>query len=367
MKKTALLLLSLSVVLFGCSSLQKPFYYQIESPEGGKGYVLGTIHLGVPWDEMPSEVKNQLLHSNPVFVEVDLTSSSGLSAQESILAGLLVEDLEKSPSVQEAKLVFQMEERLPEVAESADDEYKQALRHLYKAYLAIAAMANEAKRTGGPVVVLPATFAGGKKLKDNLSPTQWNQVVDHLKLFFGPESVIETLHIETVYAFLSQAIRTRVMVTRAKAQRLDSRWSMDINLMQWAKSKNKEIRSLDSSLSFPASCMADFYLMRIEDLLAKSGEALLGEFDRMEEVYRSGNLEELNRLTANTNPFGRSRQCLLVDRNLAWIPQIDEQLKQSKRSSEYPFFAFGAGHLSGSSGVLQLLKDKGYKVQQVEF
>ncbi|MFN7118053.1 MAG: TraB/GumN family protein [Saprospiraceae bacterium] len=51
---------------------------------------------------------------------------------------------------------------------------------------------------------------------------------------------------------------------------------------------------------------------------------------------------------------------MLEDRNRNWIPQI-EKLAKAKPT----FFAVGAGHLGGKSGVIALLKAKGYTVKPI--
>lgn len=52
---------------------------------------------------------------------------------------------------------------------------------------------------------------------------------------------------------------------------------------------------------------------------------------------------------------------LLLKRNLAWIPKIEEQSKK-----ESTFYAVGAAHLGGDKGVIQLLIEKGYTVVPVK-
>ncbi|MCH8568483.1 MAG: TraB/GumN family protein [Balneolales bacterium] len=51
---------------------------------------------------------------------------------------------------------------------------------------------------------------------------------------------------------------------------------------------------------------------------------------------------------------------LLYSRNEAWIPQISEMI-----TDQSVFFAVGAGHLGGSKGVIQLLREQGYTVTPV--
>lgn len=51
----------------------------------------------------------------------------------------------------------------------------------------------------------------------------------------------------------------------------------------------------------------------------------------------------------------------LDERNLRWIPMIEDHIRESKT-----FIAVGAGHLGGPQGVIRLLEQKGYKVTPVK-
>jgi uncharacterized protein YbaP (TraB family) len=52
---------------------------------------------------------------------------------------------------------------------------------------------------------------------------------------------------------------------------------------------------------------------------------------------------------------------MLDKRNQKWIPMIEKIVKEKPT-----FFAVGAGHLGGAKGVLNLLQQKGYKIENVE-
>ena len=54
-------------------------------------------------------------------------------------------------------------------------------------------------------------------------------------------------------------------------------------------------------------------------------------------------------------------QRLLVDRNRAWLPQLDALLSRGGRA----FVVVGAAHLVGPDGLLAMFRAKGYKVAQL--
>lgn len=53
-------------------------------------------------------------------------------------------------------------------------------------------------------------------------------------------------------------------------------------------------------------------------------------------------------------------QYLLIDRNRAWVPAMEEMMPEKST-----FFAVGAGHLGGDEGLLKLLEEAGYTVTAV--
>lgn len=84
------------------------------------------------------------------------------------------------------------------------------------------------------------------------------------------------------------------------------------------------------------------------------------EFQQMMNVYKKKDINQLNILTQKEEDFGKYQDVLLSNRNHNWIPVIGEQAK--KRPT---FFAFGAGHLGGETGVINLLRKAGFTVKPV--
>jgi uncharacterized protein len=79
----------------------------------------------------------------------------------------------------------------------------------------------------------------------------------------------------------------------------------------------------------------------LEAWLADNSAKLIAGFSEMNEVAPM--------LTAN----------LLVNRNIKWLPKLESYLAENKSA----FIAVGAGHVVGDSGLIELLKAKGYQVK----
>lgn len=84
------------------------------------------------------------------------------------------------------------------------------------------------------------------------------------------------------------------------------------------------------------------------------------EFNQMLDLYKKKDINELNVMTTKEEDFGEYTDILLNNRNHNWIPVIGEQAKKMQT-----FFAFGAGHLGGEKGVINLLRKAGFTVKPV--
>jgi uncharacterized protein YbaP (TraB family) len=86
------------------------------------------------------------------------------------------------------------------------------------------------------------------------------------------------------------------------------------------------------------------------------------EMDVVMKGWAKGDSEQLDKLL--NEELGQSSSLskrLLADRNQRWLPKLEEFLKGDKNV----IVIVGAGHLVGKSGVVELLRKKGYKVTQL--
>lgn len=107
----------------------------------------------------------------------------------------------------------------------------------------------------------------------------------------------------------------------------------------------------------PASEVAEAVMSAVRN----PNEAEIG-YRKMVELYVKQNVETLADYILNSDQMGQSSEELLDKRNLNWIPKMEELMK-----TKSCFFAVGAGHLGGTNGVIQLLRQKGYEVTPVRY
>lgn len=169
---------------------------------------------------------------------------------------------------------------------------------------------------------------------------------------------------------LSLAIPPCAMQDIAKGQ-----FGLDKQLMAVARDKTVPVVALEDPLETIALLSSDPLDIQLEHLalgifdtqLAEDGLATLtalyleGEHAASIEISRL-----LARRSAPLDPaefdalFDETMETLLDQRNLRWIERIES------RSETNIAIAFGAGHLSGTAGILALLKNRGYSLTRLD-
>ena len=103
---------------------------------------------------------------------------------------------------------------------------------------------------------------------------------------------------------------------------------------------------------------SEFILLSLEEL-AEIGDVI----ESMIDAWRSGDTEGLSELFVEDMKIEAPAlyDSLLLQRNLKWIPQIDSMLQDA----DTEFVLVGAAHIVGENGLLDLLSQKGYEINQL--
>ncbi|MCK9254497.1 MAG: TraB/GumN family protein [Bacteroidales bacterium] len=102
--------------------------------------------------------------------------------------------------------------------------------------------------------------------------------------------------------------------------------------------------------------------MLYKGLTDTTGNDDLSKLDEILDTYISFDLEKMFEISADTSLPAEFNQAFLIDRNIVMVKNF---IKISKKQSL--FCAVGAAHLAGETGVLELLRKKGYTVEPVYF
>lgn len=84
------------------------------------------------------------------------------------------------------------------------------------------------------------------------------------------------------------------------------------------------------------------------------------EFQELINLYKEQDVEGLYKMMQGDETVAEYEDALLTTRNKNWIPIMSEMMSQN-----VTFFAVGAGHLGGSNGVINLLREQGYTMTPI--
>jgi uncharacterized protein YbaP (TraB family) len=116
----------------------------------------------------------------------------------------------------------------------------------------------------------------------------------------------------------------------------------------------------------------EFQVTLLDQLSKRDQELMLretvAEMDQLDQNFNqivqswlkgdSASLEAL--LLASMREYPDLYQKIIVDRNRRWLPQIEKMIEQG----EGAMVVVGAAHLVGQDGVIEMLKTRGYRLEQ---
>lgn len=194
----------------------------------------------------------------------------------------------------------------------------------------------------------------GKKLEDLYSPEEY----ERLENYFSDTLNMPLMLLQKAKPyFLVALLYPRMMNCETPA-------GVEEELMKIAKESKKEIKGLET-MQFQASVFDSIpYEWQAKELLKSidSFSVYKDEFDKMLAMYKNQQLDSMESMI-NKSEFGADRygDLLLTGRNKNWVKQLKTIMK-----NESVFVAVGAGHLLGDTGLINLLKKTGYKVEPLQ-
>ena len=144
----------------------------------------------------------------------------------------------------------------------------------------------------------------------------------------------------------------------------DPSLGIDHQLAQRAKQANKPVAGLETA-EFQMDIFNHLTLAQQEMFLRQSllEMELLGEaVEDMVGAWSSGDVERGEKLfLASLRAFPELKEQVLDRRNRRWLPQIEQFLQQG----DDILVVVGTAHLLGAHGIIELLKQRGYKLEQM--
>jgi len=156
-----------------------------------------------------------------------------------------------------------------------------------------------------------------------------------------------------------------LMLTALEAQKmgLDAALGLDKYFYDKANAAKRPIIGLET---------AEFQIDRFDKMSDKLQEQMLlstlNEFDAqgselkgMIAAWQRGDIAALEKTVLSSfKEYPEAYSSLIVERNRSWIPQLEKCLSRPMPC----FVVVGAAHMVGPDGLLNLLKVKGYKIEQ---
>jgi uncharacterized protein YbaP (TraB family) len=139
---------------------------------------------------------------------------------------------------------------------------------------------------------------------------------------------------------------------------------LDAHLSRRADESGKERRALETA-EYQVSLFAEltpeqslaFLRYTLSDL-----ESIIPEMDKLYHDWRTGNVEPVEQLLLDGfEEFPEVFERMVVERNRAWMPLIEEMLAGERNV----MVVVGSMHLVGEIGLVNLLREKGYTVTQM--
>ncbi len=208
----------------------------------------------------------------------------------------------------------------------------------------------------------PSTLLGGvfimnmqgkQTLKDLYTKDEYEFVLHFLKDSLGiPAMMAERLKPALTESF----IYPKLLACKTMS-------GVDETLVKIASSAKKEIKGLETVKeqgavfdSIPYSVQAKSLYETLTHFIAYKGD-----FAKMVAAYRRQELDTLNLASGADTLMDKYNYLLLDKRNVKWVAELKTLMPQKAL-----FVAVGAGHLPGKMGLINLLREQGYKVEPIE-
>lgn len=199
-------------------------------------------------------------------------------------------------------------------------------------------------------------YQGGETLDKNIEPTTLRALTEHLADLNLPLAIFQPM--KPAYCAL--------VITMMEFQRMgfEAKYGLDHYFADKAQRNGKKKAALESA-AFQINL---FFNMAGDDQEKFLKQTLLEldtfakEADKMGLAWErgeSGKLHDL--LAASFDDFPGLYEKLIVKRNEAWLPQIEDFLEQHQTV----LVVVGAGHMVGPHSIMKLLEERGYNFKQL--
>ena len=207
-------------------------------------------------------------------------------------------------------------------------------------------------------LLMKSMMRGDSTLKDLVSPADYKLLEAEFEKMKMPLAMFERMKPMFLSAMM---VGDGKPMPADEGMNMDDMKSYEVELMQLAQMQNKTIKGLET-IDFQMSVFDSIPYktqakMLIDGLKSKSSGD--DEYKKMVELYKKQDINAMQKVFGDDQTgMAAFEGLLLVRRNKAWIATMEKMMSKNPC-----FFAVGAGHLGGTTGVVALLRKEGYDVR----
>lgn len=203
-------------------------------------------------------------------------------------------------------------------------------------------------------------LTNGKNLQQSVSAETWKK--------FESYATKNKMPIANFQVFEPWFVGLILSVTEIQKLGLDPALGLDKHFMDRGKKADKPAKGLetgDSQIAIFDRMTAQQQEQFLLEALGDSSE-IKTKMDVLHNAWRKADDKTLFDIMAMDmqKKHPELYQSINTDRNKAWLPKLEDLLKTNQ--SDDILVVVGALHLVGDDGVVKMLKDKGYKIEQMK-
>ncbi|MDH5427594.1 MAG: TraB/GumN family protein [Nitrospirota bacterium] len=169
--------------------------------------------------------------------------------------------------------------------------------------------------------------------------------------------------IEDFHRMKPWMVATAVMALELQKLGFESAYGVDRYFFEKAKAAGKDIQGLET-VEFQLNLFDQLSPSTQEQFLLQTLEELKNLNTQVHDIlkaWKQGHVQQLEALLAGMGDYPELNQALVLNRNQAWLPHMEQALQEK----EPVLIVVGALHLLGKDGLVEALKERGYRVQQL--
>jgi uncharacterized protein YbaP (TraB family) len=212
------------------------------------------------------------------------------------------------------------------------------------------------KEQGQKLMFLRGVYTDGRTLKEAVSEETYALAEKELNAL--------GLDMKTLGQFKPWLVAMTISALKLQKLGFDPNYGIDRYFYGKAKKENREVLGLET---------LEYQINLFDGMSERTQEAMLvqtlqdihsieGAIDTIVRAWGAGDMKTLDDvLMRGVKEHPEVYQRLLLDRNRAWLAQIESYLSQN----ENYLVVVGAAHLAGKDSVIEMLIAKGYSVEQL--